>query len=117
MATTFIDSIHNVGIKCSTPDWVNFGMTNDSEGCCGLTQFGIHKFTFQHACKLLKENGKVSFKEIKQFNIFGEDYENKFKDIWNNKDKIYYNLSDIDGISSIGIDGDGNSIYGRRKVL
>lgn len=116
MATSFVDSIRSAGTKCSSPDWVNFGLTNDCLGCCGLDSFGNHKFNFQYALRAIKEKGKVTFKDISQHNIFGEEYEKRFKEIWNTP-KEYYGLQDVKGIGIIGIDSDGNKIYGLKKSL
>lgn len=108
----FMKAIRQVGIKCSTPDWVNFGFDNDYLGCCGISKFGVHKFNFQYAMKILKERGKVSFSDIEKLNIFGEEFKEKFRKIWNDPTK-YYGLKDVKGVIPLGLDGDGNRIYGK----
>lgn len=117
MATSFVDAIRKVGVKVSTPDWVNFGQTNDCLGCCGLSdKFNYHKFNFQYATMLLKEKNKITLFDISKYNIFGEKYSQQFKYIWNNPKK-YFSLADVKGITSLGLDHEGNQIYGKSPML
>ncbi|GAI24743.1 unnamed protein product, partial [marine sediment metagenome] len=104
------------GLKVASPDWVNFGFMNDTEGCCGLDHFGNQHFTFQKATKILKTKNKVRLSDISSYNLFGKKYYNKLKKIWNG-DGFHYNLADIEGIHKVGIDEDDNAIYGKRKKL
>jgi len=104
------------GVPVSTPDWVNFGTRNSCEGCCGLDPFGVHHFTFQRALRVLEERGEVTFGDMADFNIFGERYAERFREIWNGKPG-YYHLDDAPGVVVVGKDGDGNIVYGRTKTL
>jgi len=110
--------LHHYGLLVTTPDWVNFGMLNDTESCCGFTglKFKFHTFTFQHAMLEVKRKGRVTFGEIGKNNIFGEKYAEKFREIWNGKGG-YFNLSDVKGIVKKGRDGEGNVVYGKAKSL
>lgn len=110
----FMKAIRSKGIKCSTPDWVNFGFDNDYIGCCGISHFGHHKFNFQYALKVIKEKEKVSFTDLERHNVFGETFKEKFKTIWNDPTK-YFGLNDVKGVALLGRDTEGNRIYGREK--
>jgi hypothetical protein len=114
----FFEILKRFGLKVSCPDWINFGMINDCESCCGFPDdiFPHHKFTFQHAIKILSERDRVYFKELAIHNIFGEEYLRKFREIWNGKEG-YFNLGDVTGIRRVGWDGDGDVIYGKSKGL
>jgi len=110
--------LHKFGLLVTTPDWVNFGLINDTESCCGFMglRFKFHKFTFQHALLEIKRKGKVTFSEIAKNNIFGEKHLERFREIWNGK-AGYFNLSDVKGVARLGRDGNGDVIYGRAKTL
>jgi len=112
----FMTEIKKQGIKCSTPDWVNFGLESDCEGCCGLDSFNLHHFTFQKALRILKENGKVRFSDLIEYNIFGDSYLEEFRKKWNDP-KRYFGLTDVKNVSKIGFDGNGDVIYGKNKGL
>ncbi|MBU2613807.1 hypothetical protein KJ925_05145 [Patescibacteria group bacterium] len=100
------------GLKCSTTDWVNFTLKNDTEACCG-DKFGFHKFTFQRALRILNEKGEVQWNDMVKNNVFGASYENKFRNIWNGK-KGYYCLKDVDGIVSSHCRGDAIYCTGKK---
>lgn len=110
--------LHELGLLVTTPDWINYGMMNDTESCCGFTglRFKFHTFTFQHAVLEVKRKGRVTFGEIAKNNIFGEKHEEKFREIWNGKGG-YFNLSDVRGVSKLGRDANGDVIYGKAKSL
>jgi DNA repair photolyase len=115
VANEFMSAMKSVGLKCSSPDWVNFAKKNSCFGCCGIDGFGSHKFNFQYAVKVLEEKKRVHFSDLSKHNIFGEEYEKKFKKVWNSP-KLYYSLLDIEGVREVGEDEDGR-IYGYTKTL
>lgn len=113
----FFEESRKRNIMVTTPDWVNFGLMNDFESCCGFDlRFSLHHFTFQHALKEVARNGKITFSEVLKHNIFGESLVQKFRDIWNGK-AGYYTLADFKGIGVLGRDGNGDRIYGKTKTL
>jgi DNA repair photolyase len=107
----FFEVLRKYGLRASTPDWVGFPFSSDCEGCCGLDSLGLHHFTFQKALRVLKEHGRVSLKDLVHFNIFGDEALMKFREVWNPNRK-YFTLSDVEGIRRIGIDSNGNAVYG-----
>lgn len=114
LGTKFMKTIQSYDIKCSTPDWVNFGFLNDCEGCCGLDEFGTHKTTMQHAVQILKKNNKVYLKDIIDTSFPSSSEIDHIAKIWNG-DKKHFNLSDIKNISEVGTDEFNNKIYGKTK--
>lgn len=112
----FFSTLKSRGLKVSSPDWDLFHAQNSCEGCCGLDQFGLHHFTFQKACEVLKEKGRVRWQEVASHNIFGEKYLSKFREIWDGK-RGYYNLTDVKGIHVVGHDENGDVIYGKGRSL
>jgi len=106
----FFEIGHHYGLKITSPDWVNFGFLNDTEGCCGLDEFGVHHMTFQYALRLLKSRGEVTFSDVARRNLFTPSYAEKFRKIWNG-DGLHYTLSDVEGVYPAGVDEKGNKIY------
>jgi len=110
------DKLRSAGMPVTSPDWVNFGLVNSCESCCGLDgSFPFHKFTLQHALNLIKQKGRVTLEEMAKFNIFGDEYFEKFRKVWNNKENRYYSLADVKGIKVVGYDDDNNKIYGKAR--
>lgn len=89
------------GIKISTPDWVNFADQNSCFSCCGLDQFGTHKFNFQFAKQCLDEDEHgVDWYHMCKFDIFGSViFLKKFRDAFNLNNKKYFNLTDVGAIA------------------
>jgi len=110
--------LHKRNLLATSPDWINFGLINDTESCCGFNglTFKFHCFTFQHALLDVKRNRRTRFNDVFKHNIFGDSVVGKFRDIWNGKSG-YFNLSDVKGVSKIGYDGEGNVIYGVPRGL
>lgn len=108
--------LRDYGLKVSTPDWINFGLMNDCESCCGLDDFGVQHFTHQASLQIIAERGRVTWSDIVKFNNLGNECEEKFKKIWNG-DGRHYNLSDAKGVHKVDYDGSGNVIYGVSKKL
>lgn len=106
----FFEIGHKYGLKVTSPDWINFGFINDTEGCCGLDEFGVHHMTFHYALRVLKKKHKVTFDEIAKNNLFGKSHLKKFRERWNG-DKNHYTLDDVEEVYSCGVDENGNEIY------
>lgn len=118
IANFLLEELKKRGLKTACPDWVNFGLATDCESCCGFDgAFNFHKFTFQHALRIIQQKGKVTIRDMARYNIFGEKALEKFKKVWNNESRRYFTLSDVKGIEVIGLDQEGNKIYGKRKTL
>ena len=66
-AKRILDLFKGYGVPTSTADWVNFPYDSDCESCCGLDLIfpnGFSKFTFRHACQVLKDKGKVEWADM-----------------------------------------------------
>lgn len=100
------------GLAVSSPEWDLFYEENSCVSCCGLDEFGYHKFNFQYALKILKEKGKVSFSDVTSYNVFGPKFLEKFERIWEG-DGIHYNLRDAVGVQCLGRDQKGRLVFGR----
>ena len=108
-----LKKLNERGLKTACPDWINFGLLVDCESCCGFDgAFNFHKFTFQHALKVIRSKGVVKFGDIAKYNIFGKKALEKFKKIWNDTTGRYFTLSDVENVDVIGYDSEGNRIYG-----
>lgn len=107
---SFFEIAHSKGLKVSSPDWVNFGFMNDTEGCCGLDRFGNHHMTYQYAVRLLKQKKRVRIDDVLKKNILPEGYERILMKRWNGGSN-YYALDDINNVRSSGYDDKGFKIY------
>ena len=108
------------GIKISSTDWVNFSGLNNCFSCCGLDQFGTHRFNFQFAKRCLDRHGVADWYHMLKQDIFGSViFMNKFNDAFNIKNKKYYNLTDTGAIAKTdhGIDKFVTYEKGNHKTL
>jgi hypothetical protein len=112
----FFEILHKRGIKASSPDFVNFPFDSDCESCCGVDGLFVpYEFTFQHACRLIKEKGSVCWDDMEAVWFFEPESYQRMKDVWNEGvKKGYYSLVDCQEIKELGIDSHGMKIYGRR---
>ena len=106
------------GIKVSSPDFVNFPFDSDCESCCGIDnipEFTPYKFTFQHACRLIKENGSVCWEDMERITFRESKSYKRMKEIWNGGGN-YYSLASSPDIVRLGRDGKGMAIYGKKTL-
>lgn len=102
------------GVAVSTPDFVNFPFDNDRESCCGVDGLFVpYEFTFQHACRLIKEKGSVSWDDMEEIDFREPESYKRMKSIWNGRGKGYFTLKDSPGIIVLDRDRKGYNVYGR----
>lgn len=107
---SFMRFMREEGLPVSSPEWDSFYAYNSCFSCCGLDHLGYHKLNFQYALKLLREKGIVRFRDVIQHNIFGKQFEERFREIWNGKPG-YFSLSDARGVVKVGLDEEGNAVF------
>jgi DNA repair photolyase len=114
----------STGIPTSTADWVNMPFDSACESCCGIDLIwknGFDKFTFRHACAVLKESGEVRWKDMVNANptLYNEEDFNLMKRLWNDVDEKMYGMRDLYDnyyIDAAGEDKDGMTIWKRRST-
>jgi hypothetical protein len=111
-----IKALHMVGIKCSSPDFVNFPFDSDKESCCGTDDlFKPYQFTFQHACRIILEKGSVSWDDMESIEFKEPNAYERMKKIWNgDKRKQYFSLIDSPEIIILN-KINGMNVYGRSE--
>jgi hypothetical protein len=93
LGRSFLDSIRSRGLKASSPDFVNFPLDNDCVSCCGVDGlFPSYDFTFQYACRLIKEKGSVSWEDMEAVDFKEPKAYERMRQIWNGG--RYYSLAD-----------------------
>lgn len=113
----------STGIPTSTADWVNFPYDSDCESCCGIDLIwpnGFNKFTFRHACALLKKNGVVRWSDMikSQPVLYDQSDFIRMKRLWNHVDEKMYGMRDLFDsyyIDYESVDSSGLAIWKRRK--
>jgi len=108
-------------IPTSTADWVNFPFESECESCCGIDLIwpnGFNKFTFRHACSVLKEKGEVRWKDMIEAEpvLYDQNDFNMMKRLWNDVDEKMYGMRDLYDdyyIDAVGEDDDGMVIWKR----
>ena len=109
----FFDYLNKYGVPASSPDFVNFPFDNACESCCGVDGLFVpYEFTFQHACRLIKENGSVTWGEMDAIEFKEPESATRMKENWNGGQ--YYSLNDSPDIISLGQDSHGMNVYGRK---
>lgn len=109
--------LRKVGIKCSSPDFINFPFDNDYISCCGIDElFTSYLFNFQYACRIILERGNVSWDDMENIEFKEPKAYERMKLIWNgDKHKQYFSL--IDSPEIIILDKkDGMNVYGRSDI-
>ena len=114
----FFDAMRKHGVKSSSPDFVNFPFSNSCESCCGVDgKFKPYKFTFQHACKLIEKNGKVSWSDMEEIDFREPAAYERMKTGWNGGGGVF-NLNDSPEIKVLDyetVEGKRYAIYGKNK--
>lgn len=111
---TFFQYLQEQGVPASSPDFVNFPFENSCESCCGVDGlFTPYEFTFQHACKLILKNGKVSWEDMDAIEFKEPDAYERMKKGWNGGGN-YYSLNDSPEIIVVDQDKDGRNVYARK---
>jgi len=101
------------GVKCSTPDFVNFPFDSDCESCCGVDgKFPPYQFTFMHACRVILQKGSVCWDDMEEIEFREPEAYTRMRDGWNGRGQ-YYSLADCVGVRVLGRDAAGMNIYGR----
>jgi len=111
------------GIPTSSADWVNMPYDSACESCCGIDLIwpdGFNKFTFRHACAVLKEKGEVRWKDMVEASpvLYNKKDYQLMKRLWNEVDEKMYGMRDLYDnfyIDAAGEDSDGMVIWKRRK--
>jgi len=111
----------STGIPTSTADWVNFPFKSDCESCCGIDLVwlnGFNKFTFRHACAVLKERGEVRWKDMVEADpaLYDQADFDLMKRLWNEVDEKMYGMRDLFDnyyIDAEEEDGDGMMVWKR----
>ena len=113
----FFKMLRDLGVPTSSPDFVNFPFDSSCESCCGVDDLfpgHIYQLTFQHACRLIKERGRVSWGDMEAVPLKHPESYARMKRIWNGeRNEGYYTMRDARGVVVLGKDGDGQNIYGR----
>jgi DNA repair photolyase len=104
----------NQGVSVSSPDFVNFPFLSDKESCCGVDGLFVpYHFNFQHACKLIKDKGSVSWEDMESIDFKEPKAYQRMKEVWNGRGN-YYSLKDSEEIIVLDRDKAGMNIYGRK---
>lgn len=112
----FFGYLRECGVAASSPDFVNFPFDSDCESCCGTDKlFTPYRFTFQHACRLIMNNGSVSWDDMEEIDFREPESYERMKSGWNGGGQ-YYSLSDSPQIIVLDKDKAGRNIYGRKDV-
>lgn len=111
----FMELCRAAGVAASSPDFVNLPFSNDKESCCGTDGLfpAEYQFTFQHACRLIKENGSVSWDDMDAIDFKEPEAYARLKKHWNGGGG-YFTLADSPDIVELDRDSAGRIIYGRR---
>ena len=120
-AKRIIKLFKSYNIPTSSADWVNFPFDSDCESCCGVDLIwknGFNKFTFRHACDILKRNGEVRWKDMVEATpaLRNENDFELIKRLWNEVDEKMYGMRDLYDdfrINAAGEDSDGMVIWKR----
>ena len=111
----FFKYLQEEGVRASSPDFVNFPFDNSCESCCGVDGlFEPYEFTFQHACRLIKENGFVSWDDMESITFREQEAYERMKKVWNGGGQ-YYSLADSPEIVVLDVDSSGRNIYGKKS--
>jgi len=113
----FFEILHQEGMKASSPDFVNFPFDADCESCCGVDGlFKSYHFTFQYACKLIKEKGFVEWEDMEKIEFREMEAYERMKGIWNGRG-AYYSLAHSPEIEVLDEDKKGMRIYGKKEGI
>lgn len=111
----FFEYLQNEGVRASSPDFVNFPFDNSCESCCGVDElFKPYEFTFQHACRLIKEKGFVCWDDMENVTFREPEAYERMKKVWNGGGQ-YYSLADSPEIVVLDVDSSGRNIYGKKS--
>jgi len=107
------------GVPSSTPDWVNFPYDSDMESCCGIDEIfptGYNRFTFQHACAVLKRKGIVTWQDMlnAEPQVHTKEEFDLVKRLWNDVDEHFYGMRDLYDrffVNYSGEDNEGMAIW------
>jgi hypothetical protein len=109
-----IRALKDKGVPVSSPDFVNFPFDSDKESCCGTDGlFTPYRFTFQYACRQIKEKGSISWEEMEAVDFKHPETVEKLRKCWNGGGGIF-TLADSPEIVVIARDSNGQNIYGRK---
>lgn len=116
----FVEAMHRHGVKCSSPDFVNFPFGNSCESCCGVDgKFKPYQFTFQHACKVIERKGSVSWEDMEEVSFREPEAYERLKENWNGK-APFFTLADSPDIKILDweeFEGKRMAVYGKDETV
>ena len=102
-------------LKISSPDFVNFPFDSDCESCCGVDGlFTPYEFTFQHAVRIIRDRGQVTWDDMDAIDFREPDSYIRMKEAWNGGGGVY-SLADSPEVKPLDYDRHGKRIYGRAE--
>lgn len=110
----FFELAREAGVPVSSPDFVNFPFDSACESCCGVDGlFTPYEFTFQHALRILRQRGHVSWDDMEEVDFREPNAYGRIRAAWNGGRDVF-SLADCPEVTVVERDKNGYNIYSRK---